>query len=262
MPVGCPGPAGPPGRHPPGQDPGPCVPGELGFTSPVNRPLLCPSGWAWRLAGIPSICQKPCGPHRWQAGQLPQGTGLQGHSQAVRGSETQVPTGVQPRLFFQSTQWIPSTTSGERGPQWWPVTLSRHLPALGLDAWMRGWAGAQQPLTIHTTLCLVGGGWARMLGEMTLSPSVLCPDLLHAHSHSEHLSANKKHRHLLLTTGPCGGNATGMHFICFLWSPQSLESSVLPPSLTTHSSQPFLRLQSPDCISPLSTFSPYFSVDQ
>lgn len=47
------------------------------------------------------------------------------------------------------------------------------------------------------------GGWGRtrMSGEMTLSPSVLCPDPLHAHSCNEHLSADEKHRHLLLTTG-------------------------------------------------------------
>lgn len=102
---------------------------------------------------------------------------------------------------------------------------------------MRGWAGAQQPLTIHTTLRLAGGGQARMSGEMTLSPSVLCPDPLHAHSRSKLLSADEQHRRLLLTTGPCGGYATGMHFICFLRSPQSLKSSVLPPPpLSTHPS--------------------------
>ena len=138
MPVGCPVPAGPPWRL--GQDPGPCVPGELGFTSPVNCPLLCSSGWVWSLSGIPHICQKPCSPHGQQAGQLPQETGLQGCSQAVRGSETQVPAGVQPR----NSREPPGRSFLLKSPQWfrtaglfaaiWQVSLKcqEHLPTPNL----------------------------------------------------------------------------------------------------------------------------------
>ena len=39
-----------------------------------------------------------------------------------------------------------------------------------------------------------------------------------------------------------------------------VQCPALPP--TIHSPQPFLRLQSPDCISPLSTFSPFFSISE
>lgn len=217
----------------------------------MNRPLLCSSTWACHRCPqhLPArSCAAPAGAG-WSGAPRNRPAGAPSRA-GCEGSETPSSSWSQPDVFFQSTQWIPGTVVN--GAHSGGLGLSVHPPPCPMtgrvDARL-GWCSSSP--AFHTTPHLAGGRPGKDVREMTLSPSVLFPDPLHAPPPAS-FSLQTEHRHLPPPKqSPNGADMPlGMHFICFLTVTTVSEVQCPAPHHHYPLTPTFPRNSKSDCISP------------